>query len=292
MVLVLTGCNHTNQNQNQNHSIPNSTESIQSLVTFSPSKPTSTPIDWMELNNFQPIKERVLANNFKITKFGPKDKTKSFSVDGTADLNGDGHMDQIHLFLRGIEGDYGAEAYIQVNQVRQTIAMDFTFDGAVELLDLDQDDHTIEIAAFDAGPSDEAQFHVFQYDGNHLYSLGAIDAGSFVNHHGKVISGFFVTRFTPRFYSAWYEVIDHSFQMKANDITPYFGKSYVVDGDAFFFPSEQLSFENWWDKHRTFHNQSFKLLDVGFYPTSRILNNYFIEFEDGTKGMLNFWIGD
>lgn len=250
-----------------------------------------------DIEDFKPILQCFIKYGFTVKLNGTEKEPISFLVEGKHDLNQDGWPDDISVLTVGDFGrDKEIQTYIKVNEVKQEFYMDYTHNGEVRLVDLDKRDKFIEIAIFDEGPSGDPHYKIFRYDGQKLHEIGQIDSGALMDGQGKLLSQFTVSRFSPRFYSAWCEISNNTFVQKTNDIGKYLGKNYWFDGgEAFFTPLQGMpvNFEPTWGETEQFEATSIKLIDVYFsYAEDRVLNYYFVEFANGERGMLYFWIGD
>jgi hypothetical protein len=247
-------------------------------------------------DEFQPLRDSFVRVDFEVKREGRKDEPKSFIVTRNYDLNRDGHMDKIKVSLLGIDGANNTLPYIEVNGIRQEFYMDYTLSGEVQILDLDESDNFHEIACFDEGPSDDPHYHFFRYDGTKLYEIGEIDAYAYMDGKGKLISGFHISHFTPKFYSAWYQVEENQLVFHSNTMEPYLGKAYEFEGGkAYFLPFDEMpeEVEFQWEELIQFEPGKLNLIDVYIlFEDNPVLNHYFVEFEDGKRGLLYFWIGD
>ncbi len=253
--------------------------------------------DIPNIDAFQPLKNGFMNTDFDVKREGTKEEPKSFLVTGEYDLNQDGQLDRIEVSLLGSLMDSSeVVTYIEVNGIRQEFYMDYTMTGEVRVLNLDESDKFYEIAYFDEGPSGDPHYHFYRYDGTKLYEVGEIDAYAYMDGKGRLISGFHISHFTPRFYSAWYQIEDSRLILHNNNMESYLGKVYeFAGGDAYFLPFDEMpeEIEFQWEKTIQFAPGKLKLIDIYIlFDENPFLNNYFVEFEDGKKGLLYFWIGD
>ncbi len=255
-------------------------------------------IDEMDISHFKPIRESFIDYSFNVKRSGNKEEPLSFVVTGSYDLNQDGKDDVISSLL---QGSFGAAEeitpYLQVNDAKIEFYTDNVIDGEIRVIDLDQRDSFIELAVFDEGPSADPHYKIFRYDGEQLYKLGEIDSGALISGKGKFISNFNRSHFEPGFCSAWYEIEGHEFIQKSYDTEKYLGKIYRFNGgQVFFTPMEEMpeTFLPTWDFEKSIELPpgDIKLLDIYYFQNDRTLYMYFVELQNGEKGMLHFWIGD
>lgn len=309
LALLLSGCGKTTTASkfnspaaSQTTMTSETTEQPTPIPTVTPTTLLeSTPVNTMDtlsevsmdINYFKPIKECFIRYEFKVEQDGTKD---GFIVQGEYDLNMDGNSDTITLFLRNNSGrDKDIQAYIQVNNIKKEFYMDYSLDGEARIIDLDSNDKFLEIAFSDEGPSDDPHYVFYRYDGSDLYKIGSIDNYALINGKGSLLASSQISRFKPVFYSAWFEIENNIFIQKVNSIEKFIGKNYTFDGgEAYFMPTEQIpeKFEAKWEEPRQFDASEIKIINIYFYPGDRTLNYYFVEFPNGEKGMLYFWIGD
>lgn len=211
-----------------------------------------------------------------------------YQVDGSYDLNGDGQKDNISAVLKPRDNS----SYIEVNGIAAAFHPDHPT-GEVYLIDLDSRDSYIELAVYDEGPSYDPLFEFFRYDGKELFRIGAIDAPAYTDGQGKFITRSFMSlRFEPMLYSAWEELRDNEFVKHNHDIEQYIGKEYKLNGIGYFVPKEEnpkdyYEYVTWDDTAlREFINEKVKLLDI------RSMSDYYVELQNGEKGLLYFWVGD
>lgn len=309
LLVGATGCDNTKQTQN-----PQSTKVSTTPTETMPTQPTPTmPApqqttsgsdiqnnegkNEMDIKDFKPITDSFIDYEFNVKKNGAESQPNSFFVEGEYDLNQDRKPDKINVMLQGFVGEDGEEVqtYIEVNGIKQDFYMSYTTDGEVRIIDLDKNDEFIEVAIFDEGPSGDEHYDFFRYDGERLYTIGGIDSRALCNGEGKLLPWLTTSRFEPTFYSAWLEIENDALVEKSNDITGHLGKKYTFAGGyAYFIPCDEIpkNFEPMWGEPKEFDPIELKLIDIFFYPDSRILNYYFVELPNGERGMLYFWIGD
>lgn len=302
LTLILAGCSKSLDNKEL---VRKTAESSVSKVDFNPDDKIDTAPVYsaseknrinqtknIDLTHFKKLQKCFIKYTFHVKRNGSKEKPAAFEVKGRYDLNKDGKADQIKLMLK----DYAqATTYIKVNNLKKKFYMDHTNNGKVGIIDLDKKDHFLEVAYFDEGPSGDRSFTFFRYDGKRLYQIGCIDASALVDESGKLVSDFNLSCLKPVFCSAWYEIKNNKLVQKKNDTNQYLGLTYdFAGGDAYFMPLTKLPDKLYveWDKTRHLDENKLKLIDIYYYPDSRILNYYFVEFPSGEKGLLYFWIGD
>ncbi|NMB43815.1 MAG: hypothetical protein GX995_06760, partial [Clostridiales bacterium] len=84
------------------------------------------------------------------------------------------------------------------------------------------------------------------------------------------------------------------------DIEEYIGKDYEVTGEGYFLPLENSPGEDFitlaifdLEYSRKFENTKAEIIDIhGITDETRLLNWFYVEMEDGQKGLIYFWIGD
>jgi len=221
---------------------------------------------------------------------------QTYNVSGEYDLDGDGKAEKITAFL---PPNYEDAGYIEINGLKSPLNLS-TPTGEARIIDLDSRDNFVEVGIFDDGPSGDPVFWFFRYDGKKIYSLGDIFRYSVLDGRGKIVSWFHLTNyFKPQFFSAWGEYIDNQYVQSYHDVEQYIGKTFELNGEAFFIPLEEKQ-ENYipytmWDAEnmRDFKETQIKILDIQIddknYP---LLNWFYVELPDGEEGFLYFWIGD
>lgn len=209
-----------------------------------------------------------------------------FDIYGEYDLDGDGETDTIAAVL-----EHTSDTSILVNGISLEYAP-MSPTEEIYIIDMDSRDNYKEIAIFDEGPSGDPTFIFIRYDGEELYSL-PIDRGALMDGQGRFISWFDLSSdLTPQFFTAWQEVENNEFIRYENDITPYLGKTYEVNGTGFFVsvdenPEDLYDYMTWeFEEQIEFNAAKITLLDV------KGSHCYYVEREDGERGLLYFWIGD
>jgi len=220
---------------------------------------------------------------------------RTYTIHGEYDLNGDGDNDNINALLKPYNED---GSYLEVNGIRTPLYLAHPA-GEMYIIDIDSRDQYKELALYDLGPSDDPVFDFFRYDGKELIYLFSIDRAALMDGQGKFISAFHLTtRFNPKFYSAWGEYKNGEYVINNTDISQYIGRTYEIDGMAFFIPMDEEP-DNYYDHiiweseaQKEFENNKIKLLGIHIDEYDPILNWFFVELPDGQKGLLYFWIGD
>lgn len=234
-----------------------------------------------------------LSNYFKEYDFTVKSDINhelyisTYEIAGEYDLDGDGKNENIQALL---SNDYNLNSYVKVNDITVEIYTDSP-NGEVKIIDLDSNDNYLELACFDDGPSGDPHYKFFRYNGEELIALGEIDSGAIMDGRGKFISWFSLgVNFKPQFYTSWIELMDNEFIDRDHDVDQYIGETFELSGSGFFVqldekPEKYYEYMDW-EAIREFEATNIKILDI--YSASIL----FIEFEDGQKGLLYFWIGD
>ncbi|MBH1941501.1 hypothetical protein I5677_11410 [Mobilitalea sibirica] len=250
----------------------------------------------LSLRIFKGLKNFFIDVDLQYEISGTQENPVFYRINSEYDLNMDNQPDKIEFFLNGTLNKRNKSPYIKVNGIKLDIYMDYTYNGEVGILDLDEKDGFIELAYLDEGPSGDPHYVFYRYNGTSLYELGEIDAYSLMDGQGHLISGFHLSDVQPVFYSAWYEIMDNRFVKKNHDLSEYIGKSYEFNGgEAYFIPKDNLNDPlelRWeWEAIKNFEPTTLKLLDIHI-PYDRTLNFYLVEFPNGERGLLYFWIGD
>lgn len=250
------------------------------------------------IEGFQSLEASFMDYKFKVKKKGD-----SFLVQGKYDLNSSGDKEEIKLVLenysdRGADSYKRVETYIEVDGIREEIYMSYSLDGEVRLINFDSNDKFIDLAIFDEGPSGDPHYQIYRYDGKEVYKLGDLDDQALANGQGKIIPSAYISDFQPAFVSAYLEIGDREFITKEKDIDQYLGKVYTLaasDNNSYFIPTDQVpeNFSPDWENLRHFETTELRLIDIIYpYYDKRLLNFYFVELDNGEKGILYFWIGD
>jgi hypothetical protein len=260
--------------------------------------PTVAPSDAEEslddFSEFDAIKNCFLDYKFEMINQNKDGDTELYiTTEASYDLDTDGKDDDIKIGL--IESNGNAKSYIQVNNAKQYFYVDDPNDGEVHVIDLDKNDKYLEIACFDAGPSGDDSYDLFRYDGTNIYRLGSIDAMALIDCKGKLISHFNYSReLKPMFCSAWYEIENNVLVQKKNDLSKYIGKTYeYVGGYVYYTPCDEMKDVDNLTWERTIELNPSKVKLLGFYhPDDVTVNDYFVEFPSGEKGILSYYLGD
>lgn len=257
-------------------------------------EPTVDPVEVPNIEYFSSIKEYFIDYAFDVSYDEDLDyQDVIYSIQGSYDLNGDGQEDEIEAVLGW--HDSTNSSYIKVNGIKKSFYTDSPT-GEAYIIDMDSKDNFVEVAVFDDGPSGDPIYDFFRYDGNELYNIGSIDEFALMDGQGKFISSFSLSLyFKPKFFSSWDEIKNNSFvstSQDIEDIEKYIGKSYELNGTGYFIPLEENPEEPneyiVWEHEtlREFNDEKIKLLDI------YMMSQYYVELEDGEKGLLYFWIGD
>jgi hypothetical protein len=253
-----------------------------------------------DLTAFKKLKDCFIDYQFDVVSNGTGDMPDSFDVHGEYDLNQDGRLEEISLYLLGntLNSAFDVKTYIEINGIRKDFYMDYSEEGEVDIVDLDQKDSYLEVAYFDAGPSDDPHYHFYRYDGKEVIELGETDSSALIDGYGKEIPFLFTSgQFTPVICSGYKIIENNAFKVVNLDIKNCLGKTYKFSGgDAFFQPCDAMpdNLELNWDMESMIHLDpcQIKILDIKLSEYDRLLNWYFVELPDGQKGLLYFWIGD
>lgn len=242
-----------------------------------------------KLEAFSWIEEHYIDYTFELSYDDSPDYfDRTYQASGSYDLNGDGRNDNFFAVIRPRDNS----SYIEVNGREVTFRPDHPT-GELYLIDLDSRDSYTELAVYDEGPSYDPYCEFFRYDGKELYRLGAIDTPAYMDGQGKIIPRLRMSFcFEPILYTAWEELRGNEFIRHNHDVEQYIGKDYVLDGFGYFVPMEESSEDYYeyvsWDEtaQREFSNDRIRLLDI--YTMSA----FYIELQDGERGLLYFWTGD
>jgi hypothetical protein len=252
------------------------------------------------LSSFKKLRESFIDYKFNVISNGSGELPDSFDVKGEYDLDLDDKLDEISLFLCGNGLNWAADVqtYIEINGIRKDFYMAYSDDGEVVIIDLDKNDSYLEVAYFDAGPSDDPIYDIYRYDGKEILELGEIDSSALIDGYGREIPYFFTSwQFTPVICSGYQVIENNVFKTINLDIGDCLGKTYEFSGgDAFFQPCDSMpeNLELNWDTENMIHLDpcKIKILDIKLSENDRVLNYYFVELPDGQRGLLYFWIGD
>ncbi|NLV88446.1 MAG: hypothetical protein GX021_03670, partial [Tissierellia bacterium] len=249
----------------------------------------------INLDNFFDLKECIVEYDFIIEK---EYDDFSLNAEGKYDLNEDSKVDLIEIKLLGRE-----ESTIRINDSEVSIYTDHPFD--VYLVDFLKDDGFIELALYDDGPSADPVTTFYRYDGKNISELGALYTDIKMGDPNKVLidgGGSFIeigglAKFiSPQIIKGFYTLEDNQFIYNPLDYSKYINREYTITtGFKAFFVEENLrndltsqDIEFIWDQEvmREFNKgDTIKLIvhDEFWYG---------IELQDGTTGILYFWIGD
>jgi len=273
IILSLTGCTH---NENYNANLVDNQEEI-------------------NIDDFFNLKECIVEYDFTIEK-----AYEDFYLyaEGKYDLNDDRKLDLIEIELLGRQ-----ESTIKINNTEIQTYTDHPFD--VYLVDFIADDGFIELAIYDEGPSADPVTTFYRYDGKNIYELGSLyaeismeassdiltdGAGTFIEIEGlnKFIS--------PQIVKGYYRIEGNQFAYYPLDFSRYLNKEYTITRDfkAYFieanlngdFIGQDIEFT--WDTK--------EMEELKKDEKIKIISHedfwYGIELQDGTTGILYFWLGD
>lgn len=221
------------------------------------------------------------------------DYERIYSIQGEYDLDGDGKLDKINAILKR---DNTEGTYIEVNGTKAEVDPCGPT-GELKIIDLDTRDSYVEVAIVNGGLDSLPGFIFYQYDGKEVYCLGSIESGSLIDGQGKFISWYdLADNFKPQFFSAWGEFKRNSTGLTNHDVEQYIGKTYEVNGKGYFVPLESNpeNFDDYlvwdFDEMIDFKETKVKLLDIHIRD-DRTLNYFYVELENGEKGLMYFYIG-
>lgn len=286
---VLVGCNTAKPNVNlsdvQNND-PNINLQVQDL----------------DIDSFINLQESIIENDLKVEKVHDGD-TISLKVDGKYDLNGDKKKDKIQIRVTGRE-----DSTIRINKSEISIYCDHPYD--FYLVDFIKDDGFVEIAVYDDGPSADPITTFYRYDGKNIYELGSfhtdINVGDSIQSYygnvltdgkGKFISPGNIVKFiSPEIIKGYYSIEDNKFKYSFIDNAKYLNKEYALteELEAFFIEqniSKDLRTEDIqfiWDVEDMIQFKKGEKIKIITYDDFW----YGVELQDGSTGILYFWIGD
>lgn len=289
---ILVGCKSEKATEDSNNynatRKPEPTEDVPTEAAIDTSNPDNELDpdikDFSQLSNYFKDYDFSVTSNINNELF-----VSTYEISGEYDLNGDGINENIQAVL---SNDYDVNSYVKVNDITVELYTDNPT-GEVKIIDLDRNDIYLELACFDDGPSGDPHYKFFRYNGEELIALGAMDSGAIMDGRGKFISWFNLgVNFKPQFYTSWDELVDNELKHREHDVNQYIGETYELSGSGFFVPLDEVTedyykYMTWeWETMRDFEATPIKILDI--YSANII----FMEFEDGQKGLLYFWIGD
>lgn len=224
------------------------------------------------------------------------DRIYSFST--SYDLDGDGVEDKIEALLNYYSES--GESYVEVNGIRHDIQTINPADLAY-IIDVDSRDNYSEIAFYDYGPSGDPVLFFYRYDGTGLYFIGEMDRNALMDGKGRFISWFnLANNFEPQFYSQWEEVTNNNLTIHPHNVEQYIDQTYLVSGEGYFIPFDTNPGDDFTrytkfdpEDKVSFKDTEIKLIDIlGVSTYTRVLNWYYVEMDDGGRGLMYFWIGD
>lgn len=259
-------------------------------------------IDLSNIDSFYNLQEHIIQNDFNVEKERDVNNV-SFNASGEYDLNKDGKMDSIEIDLAKRK-----DSSLRINELE--ISIDSETPSNVYLVDLIKDDDFVELAIYDDGPSGDPKTTFYRYDGKGIHELGTFETDinvedSVYEYYGNVLTdgkGNFIppsciVKFTsPNIIKGYYSIEDDKFKYHAVDYRKDFAADYSVamDFEAFFiehdlgpgFNKQRIEFI--WDPEKTVKfkkDEKMKIITIDEFW-------YGIELQDGTTGILYFWIGD
>ena len=249
----------------------------------------------VNLDNFFDLKECILEYDFIIEK---EYEDFSLNAEGKYDLNEDSKVDLIEIKLLGRE-----ESTIKINDSEISIYTDHPFD--VYLVDFLKDDGFIELVIYDDGPSADPVTTFFRYDGKNIYQLGSLFTDIRMGDPNKVLTdggGSFIeigglAKFIfPQIIKGFHTIEDNQLIYNPSDLSKYINKEYTITTDfKAFFIEENLrddltsqDVEFIWDYEVMSEFKKGETIKLIVHDEFW----YGIELQNGTTGILYFWIGD
>ncbi|NLK42999.1 MAG: hypothetical protein GX300_01230 [Tissierellia bacterium] len=249
----------------------------------------------VNLDNFFDLKECILEYDFIIEK---EYEDFSLNAEGKYDLNEDSKVDLIEIKLLGRE-----ESTIKINDSEISIYTDHPFD--VYLVDFLKDDGFIELVIYDDGPSADPVTTFFRYDGKNIYQLGSLFTDIRMGDPNKVLTdggGSFIeigglAKFIfPQIIKGLHTIEDNQLIYNPSDLSKYINKEYTITTDfKAFFIEENLrddltsqDVEFIWDYEVMSEFKKGETIKLIVHDEFW----YGIELQNGTTGILYFWIGD
>ena len=103
-----------------------------------------------------------------------KETKESVSFKGRGDLDGDGHLDYIHVWFLNIGEEIGNERFVvEVNRASM-ICLGTSLNIDVKIVDIDSTDQYREIAISERGPSDDHATFYFRFIAGDLKMIGKV----------------------------------------------------------------------------------------------------------------------
>ncbi|RCX16577.1 hypothetical protein DFR58_11070 [Anaerobacterium chartisolvens] len=252
------------------------------------------------IDSFLNLQESIIENDFAIEK---KHDIKELNVDGKYDLNTDGETETIEIRLLGRQ-----DSSLRINNCEISIDCENPFD--FYLVDLISDDKFIELAIYDDGPSGDPKTTFYRYDGIKIYELGSFHTDINISHsistyYGNVLTdgkGNFIppdsiVKFvSPNIMKGYYSIENNKFIYNSIDYTKYLLDEYIVasDFEAFFIKQSISNKLNKQDIKFTWDIEKAVEFKKGEKIKIIIMDDFWygIERQDGTTGILYFWMGD
>lgn len=241
---------------------------------------------------FLNIDQIKINSNFTREDTIEQGQLKSYTIVGNYDFDGNGIEDTVNLILK-FRGASSEKSVFQIN--KSTFVYEFFFPYELYIVDLDTQDKYVEFAIYDDGPSGDPSFTFFRYTGKDILLLGNINGYPSFDSKGHFITS--VTDFvTPRLIFETGEIIDNNMDFRAYDYSKYMNTDLKVayDFDAYFVEYDSIpdDFMPSYDREVS----SFVKGNIIQIEHIEFLGNipfwYQVKLDNGTKGILYFWLGD
>lgn len=252
-----------------------------------------------DLSSFSSLKDNFINTNIKTEENPDSNEVsgKIYDVKGSFDLNSDGKEDDIYCFL----ASSSERNLLEINDSTIEFYLDYPLGGKVNIADFDTRDNYKEILIFDKGPSGDPHYICFRYTGAEIVKLGSIPELSYLDGHGRIIFNWYLSSFcSPNILFGWQELKNGSLVFHPADISPALNKTYEASGsfEAYFDEMDSVP-ENYypdWSQEKMVEFQkgekiTIKHINIGG-DTMQYPLWYFVELENGKKGLLYFWPGD
>lgn len=245
--------------------------------------------------------------------------TNLTATDENFDLDGDGMNDKITITKQNEEWGAGIES-IQINDTiySEDGPLCEYFDCA-QIVDLNKNDNYKELIILDDGPSGDYSTTVYRYSDNTIKKMGTVRGGwnitegvvyyglfgdIQVNGMGKILEPQNCLNFIePSIYTKYYVMYNDQLIPGIVDQSKSYQKTFTISSDftGYFKTSDEVPSDDYYpdfiytedNQQREFHKgEKVTLLKIG---KDKYLNNniwYYVQLEDGTKGILAFFLGD